>query len=405
MQIVKIANAIKIWSLMMRRKLEIIFGSLAFLTFSLSVANAAEGEEKVDEESVKIQDLSEKNVRVKAATKLKNKAVDKLEQLQKENPFFPDWPVEEFDYFISPLLGFAVEKRSYPSYTLTSSVFEYGLTGALTGIPVVPSNPGLTTGLLLGKAWGKEDKLKINQGGSSLDGDGSKYQRTFGQVFFTTYYKAFRNRLGLKRGVFSFSTEGMDLVSSHSVGLENDAGILILPFLSGHYAISLDRAWTEKFNNPFLIDFDQWLFGKIAFSSLKTSLAFGPGYNTVKQVDAVEGAEDLTYKQSSGYLKAQFSSNPFWKILFSASAKYILSKDGSVTLDGIRLPDEDLYAPKEAGLPSDSLAANWFLGLDRLLGGMGVGYQVNLTITNYGDSEKKSVQRTSGFVVNYSIGL
>ena len=382
-----------------------LFSGLMLAILAIDIAMAADVEETLSDDNVKVGDLKEKNGRVKAATKLKKNALDKIEQLQKDNPFFPDWPVDKFDYFISPLLGFAAEKKSYTDYTVTNSTFEYGLAGALTGIPVVPSNPGLTSGLVLGKAWGKQDKLKVSQGGRSVDGDATKYQRSYGEVFFTSYYKAIKDRLGIKRGVITFPTGSFAGASSHSIGVENDVGLLILPFLSGHYSISLDRAWYSSFNDPFLNDFDQWLFGKMAFSSIKTSLAFGPGYNIAKQVISDNAAEDITYKQSSGYLKAQFSSNPFWKILVSASAKYILSKNGSLTLAGVRLPEDDLYAPQETGLPADSIAANWFFGLDRFLGGMGMGYQVNLTITNFGDSEKKSVQRTSGFVVNYSVGL
>jgi hypothetical protein len=72
---------------------------------------------------------------------------------------------------------------------------------------------------------------------------------------------------------------------------------------------------------------------------------------------------------------------------------------------GIRLPEEGLYDPKEKGLPAESLAASWFIGFNRLLGGMGAGYQVNLTITDMRDKSKKSTTRTSGWVINYSIGL
>jgi len=365
---------------------------------------SAQSEEDVSDEPIKAENLGSKEERKNVGKKLKKDLFKKLDAVDLDIHFFPDWPVSSFDYFISPIVGFASEKKEYSGLSRTSTIFEAGMGLALTDIPVVPKNPGFTMDLMGGKAWGGEKVSSSSGAKEDLKAESSSYQRVFGKIYFTGYYHALRWKLGVKRGRMEYGSDLWEDNNSQSFGIENDLGFLILPFFSGHYTLTMDRVWQDAYSDPFLVEYDHWLHGKIASSTIKTSFDLGPGYTTSKQTEA-STPKNLSYDQSSSYVKAQFSSNPFWKFTLLASAKYILSKEGEVKLLGVRLPEEGLYDPKEKGLPADSLAASWFIGFNRLLGGMGAGYQVNLTITDMRDKTQKSTTRTSGWVVNYSIGL
>ena len=370
-----------------------------------AAANAdAPDEETLEGESIPATELGSKDSRKKVGSKLKKDLLKKMELPEVEIKLFPDWPVQSFDYFISPIVGYAVEKKSIPGGSVSSAVYEGGLGAALVGIPIQPSNPGLTLDLLGGKVWGgvKNVSSSAANGDEKLDLDATNYQRSYGALYFTGYYKALKLRLGLKRGQILYSSQEWRENSNQSFGVENDIGLLVLSSLSGHYTISMDRVWLDSFSDPLLVEYDHWLHGKVASSVLKSSFDIGPGYSTSREVEK-SGASALT--QSVSYAKAELTSNPFWKFSLTASAKYILSKSGELELTGVRLPEEGLYDPKEKGLPADSLSANWFLGFQRLLGGMGVGYQVNLTITKMSDSDLKTTTRTSGWVVNYTMGI
>ncbi|MEI8027493.1 MAG: hypothetical protein WCI18_14185 [Pseudomonadota bacterium] len=370
-------------------------------------AAAKEGtpdEETLKDESIPAEELGSKDSRKKVGAKLKKDILKKIELPPLEIKLFPDWPVQSFDYFISPIVGYAAEKKSIPGGSVSSAIYEGGLGAALVGIPIQATNPGLTVDILGGKVWGGVKNVSsssANEGGK-MDLDATSYQRSYGAVYFTGYYKALKLRLGLKRGQIDYGSQLWQVNNNQSFGVENDIGVLVLSWLSGHYTLSMDRVWLNSFNDPRLVEYDHWLHGKIASSTLKSSFDLGPGFSTSREVEK-SGTSALT--QSVNYAKAELASNPFWKFSITASAKYILSKSGELELTGLRLPEEGLYDPKEKGLPADSLSANWFVGFQRLLGGMGVGYQVNLTITQMGDRALKTTTRTSGWVVNYTMGL
>ena len=370
-----------------------------------AAANEGNAADKPNQsESIPAEELGSKNSRKKVGAKLKKDILKKMELPQVEIELFPDWPVQSFDYFISPIVGFAAEKKSIPGGSLSSAVYEGGLGLALVGVPIQPTNPGLTIDILGGKVWGgvKNVSSSSTKKDGKMDFDGTGYQRSYGAIYFTGYYKALKLRLGLKRGQIDYSSQLWNVNNNQSFGVENDIGILVLSWLSGHYTLSMDRVWLSSFSDPLLVEYDHWLHAKIASSALKSSFDFGPGFSTSREVQN-SGVSALT--QSVSYAKAQLTSNPFWKFSVAASAKYILSKSGELELTGLRLPEEGLYDPKEKGLPADSLSANWFVGFQRLLGGMGIGYQVNLTMTQMSDSALKTTTRTSGWVVNYTMGL
>jgi hypothetical protein len=251
-----------------------VFSSCFSLTLGADKAYSAETaasttavdsiEETLSDEPIKAENMGSKDARKNAGKKVKKDLLNKIDSLKVDIPFFPDWPVGSFDYFISPIVGFAAEKRSFGSDSISVALYEAGLGVALTGIPVVAKNPGLTLDLLGGKAWGGEKIVSQSWAQEDFETKSSNYQRVFGKIYFTGYYQYVKWRLGVKRGRMDYSAADWGYNDTQNFGLENDIGLLILPFFSTHYTLTMDRVWTEQYAKPFLVEYDHWLHAKIA---------------------------------------------------------------------------------------------------------------------------------------------
>jgi len=327
---------------------------------------------------------------------------------------FPDWVTSEFDYFFNPIVGFASQKFDYPTFSRLITVGELGGTFGLSGIPLVANNPGLGMGASVGSAFGSYQMAE----GTKLEwkGSGSAYQRNFGDGTMTWYGGFFRNQIRIAKASMVYKAPDWKASNIQSASIENDAGWRLNENLSAHYRLSLDKAWTESISQSQLTGWDHWFYGQFRFHPLGLLSNFGPGVSFIRQRDfkSILTQSDILNTSRLGqessfkmtYVKVVLQMNPIWKLIGVSSTKWnLLSQSTGPQTAFPRLPQESIYNVKELGLSSDSLSSSNFIGLANLLGGLSVGYQTNLTITNLSDPAQKQTTRTSGLALNYSLAI
>lgn len=333
-------------------------------------------------------------------------AIDKLKEKIKES-IFPSWPVPGFDWSLDPVAGF--ETRTYYADDTETSVAttELGLRASLKGLPFMPTNPGVTSDVMVGGTFGASGNYSQKTAGSSEETelDGYTYKRYWGGLGFTILYHQFKNRIQFRRGILTPSTDDRPVVTSN--GITNDFGILIFSWISGHYTLGIDRVFLSTQDDTFLSEVDHWLHVRFFTDFLKAYFDIGPGYTDSEQIIAPSGADGLktTTKQSTSYFLALAGLNPFWKFVAKMRAKYVLDSSGESILGGdLQLPEQDLNQPTDTGIPADSLVSSLFVGLENIFGGFGIGYQVNLSVYNMSekDGKKKETIRQDGFAVAYT---
>lgn len=57
---------------------------------------------------------------------------------------FPDWPPQDFDWHLGPIVGMSYAENRSEAGKIRSTTFEGGLASGLSGIPIVPGNPGFS---------------------------------------------------------------------------------------------------------------------------------------------------------------------------------------------------------------------------------------------------------------------
>lgn len=316
---------------------------------------------------------------------------------------FPDWSPESFDWNIGPIAGFRARQTDVDGLRTDVVSSEFGLGVRVHGIPLVPGNPGLTVQPYGSYTWGNRTEKVKDADLSETESTG--FQRSWYGVVGRFYYRAFRYSLDLGQGQILHDKDAFVDISARRI--QNDFGLMILPFFSAHYTLTSLTVTESGEDKPGIEELDHWLHGRLAFSLFNFNLDVGPGMSRSEYSGRT--ASDQPFKKiatvESLYMKALTSLHIFWKLGASGSAKYIIHADKDDGLqDGIeQLPYEGLAQRKSlAALPDGSLEASVFFGLRDLFAGFGVGWQYYYLEQK---SSPKEISRNSGFALVYSADI
>lgn len=318
--------------------------------------------------------------------------------------WFPSWPTDSFDWILQPILAFKyTEGVNETTGTTKTMAVEGGVAAGLSGIPVVPGNPGFTTGPRIGGAYGYSRSEVKDPAGVSSDG-GFHYRRQWGGLDNAVYYKSFRYGLNLTRGLLKAIEEDRRLQSFRA---DNDFGLLLRTWLSGHYSLSHSRAYHTKFYSPFLVENDHWLHARIFTNFMGFAFDIGPGVTEVSAWD-FNGKNKIGSGTVNYFLmRTQFSV--LWKLVGEGIGKYaVQASEKRLGLYATeRLPDEDLNQPTTLSMPEDSFLGSLFFGVKDLFFGVGAGWRYNIQILNVaekGDSTRETT-RNHGLGLYYEVRL
>jgi hypothetical protein len=317
------------------------------------------------------------------------------------DPLFPDWSVEPFDWFASPVIGFQLNTLDNDSGTVRTTTLEGGLMAGLEGISVMPGNPGLTWGVGAGAAWGYATSVLSDSGDdrkSSLH-----YQRKWGGISATYYYKFFRYKLGLSKGRLNFSEFPDDLVQSFKVN--NDFGFLIKNWISAHYTLNYLKAYKDKFDSPFLLETDNWVHTRFFTDVMDFVFDVGPGFTQTTAYD-IEGESEIA-KGTTNYFLIKTQMTLFWKVVGVGLGKYAYESSEKFlgTYATTRLPEDQLNEPSTLSIPEDSFQGSFFLGIKDIMFGVGAGWRYNIRVLNASgknDTERETT-KDQGFGLYYEV--
>ena len=214
---------------------------------------------------------------------------------------FPDWQTDNFDFRWGPIIGGRTRETIVGGLKTDTISSEFGLGARVSGIPLIPSNPGITLEPYAAITWGnRTQKVK----GAALDTtESSGSQRHWYGAVSRFYFKSFRYSLDLGRGKITYDDDDFGDVTSSRIA--HDFGLLALSFLSGHYTITALNVDAEDGSQARIRELDQWLHARAAFSLLDFTLDAGPGHTRTKYSGQVPGGAvtDLGTVDAS-YLKA-----------------------------------------------------------------------------------------------------
>lgn len=314
----------------------------------------------------------------------------------------PDWGTRDFDWFAGPVFGFKYTDVSADGQPRTkSTTLEGGLTAGLSGIPVVPGNPGFQFAPDAGVAYGYN--FARIEGKDGTERTSSHYRRQWVGFGETLYVHWFRYRLDLRYGRLT-PTENPDaVVQSQKIG--NDFGVLILPWLSQHYTLDYLRAYGKRTSSTLLKDYNHWLHTRMFFDLMSFVVDLGPGFTQTTEYDSANG--DELAKGHVDYFLTKLAANPFWKFVADGQAKYVYAsseeKLGAYATQ--RLPEDELNEPTTLAMPEDSFMGSLFLGVKDLFFGVGAGWRQNVQVLNVRrkDGAEKQTIKDQGFGLYYEV--
>ena len=308
----------------------------------------------------------------------------------------PDWGAASFDWNIFPVVGFEAQKDLDSG--VAQNTLEFGLQVGLTGVPVVPGNPGLQLAPTVGAAYGLVSVTPRE--GKTQAGD---YVRLWAGNNFIMPLKFYRNVLSLRYG----HVKGKLTPVAQSFALADDNAILVLPFFSAHYTYTYTRLFSDSWSQVGLQSNDNWLHTRFFTSVLNAYIDLGPGLTYYRFYDqALTSAPEIATARVTDF-RLFLGSDIFWKLAASGSFRYVMSADVSDLAQksgNVRLPTEPIGAPSTLVVqPYDSLIGSAFFGLKNLIGGLSVGYQYNFNAQHFlgKDGKKTKVDKRQGFGVSY----
>ena len=284
--------------------------------------------------------------------------LEEEEEKRHRSPWFPSWGRPGWDWHFNPIVAYQMASETTPAGTEETNTEEIGLHAGLTEIPLVPGNPGVGLGVGGVAAWGLTSNLTTANGTESAT---IPYRREVGTVGLTGYYGWVREELDLLRGRLEYLDQEHTMVQSAHVKLDN--GLLVLSWFSAHYTYEYLRAFTDQYDDPFLVQQDHWIHGRFTTDILNFFVDLGPGvtYATVYQPVPTGGTQEGA-NGTTDYVKALTGLHLFWKLGATAQAKYVFDSTANATgaYAGTRLPEEELSQPSELAEPADSVQ-NHFL--------------------------------------------
>ncbi len=315
---------------------------------------------------------------------------------------FPDWPTTEFDWFVAPIIGVKFASTEVDGKAKRSdTTIEGGLAAGLIGIPVPAGNPGAALAPDVGAAYGYNHSSTKRVDGHELATD-SHYRRHWLGTAATFYAHYFRYRLNVRLGELAALEAPHTTI--HSLGVGNDFGVLILPWVSQHYTVNYLRGYLNN-DKKFLEDFDHWLHTRLFFTFMSTVCDFGPGFTQTWEYNS-ESGKPLAAGHSN-YLLVRAGFNPVWKLVADGQFKYIYDSDDSRLglYAGMRLPEDELSTPNTLSMPEDSFMGSLFLGVKDIVFGIGAGWRTNIQVLNVNrhHGADNTTTRDQGFGLYYEL--
>lgn len=320
-------------------------------------------------------------------------------------PFLPSWSPDAFDFRLGPILGVRARSTSFGGKEYDTIASEIGLGARIRGIPLIPKNPGITIEPYGSYTWG--NRTEKQKAAALSETESSGFQRYWYGFVSRFYFNFLRYSLDYGQGKINYDDKiFVDLEANRWV---NDFAILLLPYLSAHYTLSLYELEESRYAKPSIEEIDHWFHLRMAFSLFDFWLDLGPGFTTREyfgQTDpAAPFAKIATIDES--YLKALAAFNLVWRLGASGSIKYVYDADSAGAINDTidQLPNETLSENKSlAHLPKGSIEGSAFFGIRQLLAGFGVGWQLYYLELNNDDAEKQ-ISRNQGLVVTYDSGF
>ncbi len=321
-------------------------------------------------------------------------------QNQVPSVFFPNWPAPGFGVGLRPVLGYSLTKINLAGSALALSEFEIGGEVGLHGIPLKSGNPGLYIAPKIGYAFGAIDART-----PQITLISETYNRAWIGNEFIFSLNWFKYSLGL--GYAKIFPKGL-IKTIQSYQIQQDFGILILPYLSQHLTLTQGRTFGENTDNWSEIPFDIWLHTRFFTSVLDFSFDIGPGVTTTKERKINSNNKFDISETSVTYLKALTSFHVFWKLGMSGGMRYGLQDSGQKIESDVlfnRTPLNDLNSAPEGTFKKDHLQANLFVGLSNVYAGLGIGwiYTYSLTHALELSGEKRHKDSRQGFGINYEL--
>lgn len=320
--------------------------------------------------------------------------------------WFPPWLPYRMIFSLQPILGAGVSSDSVGGVNTTRVMSEFGAAIGVNAISLVSGNPGLYVSPEIAYAVGTDNR-ETEVDGNKTEEDSSFTRRLIGADFHILYY-FYRHILGIKFGKLEYSGDLDDEVNTFS--LYNDFGFLILPFLSAHLSLDYLTIYESKMSDPMHEEKDHWVHASVFFEFLNSNLDFGPGFTMIDVYSKTNNEWNKVTSGQSDYFLAKGRMDLFWKLYFSASAKYVYNapKEYNGDIAKMHLPVSDVSDPKAyTTIPEDSMEYDIFIGGHNLIGGLGFGWKYHEMIFNYNekDGKERSSKKDQGYTVSYTLAL
>lgn len=326
------------------------------------------------------------------------KAEDDPYHLQ-EKQYFPEWPLLRRTWGLSPQIGFVSREEKRENFSRRITIAEGGLQLSLRDYTILSNNsPGLIWRPLIGFNFGATSQ-KLNTAGSSQTLN-SRFSRSYVGAEFNYFYRYLRYRVQIRTGQISYDDN--ELANIRETAVLNDLGLRITQYLSTHLLYETSHIDSDNSN---LSVHNLWLYAKYRLEALDMDWAFGPGLTFTDELNIFDEEGLRTVDIDTQYLLSTLNWNILWRFGFNAGARYVFGSTaptGSLPLD---LGQRPLAAPAvyrdDIGAAEDSLGVEAFIGIRRLFGSFGVGYQWQRFYDNYSDDDERRERSSQGFTVLY----
>jgi hypothetical protein len=345
----------------------------------------------------------------KAMGQEKNKdRTKKNHKRQDRSSLFPDWSPDGFDWTVGPVLASQVATSERDDVKVQTTAFELGLRAGVTGVPLVPGNPGATVGVAATYAAGTFSERTTSDADPGGETYTTRSTRSLGEVTARVYAGCYRHTLALSRGRLEYAEkDDLQIPPVQSLAVTNDMGVLIIPWISEHLTWRNTRAFSTKFARPFLTEDDFWLHTRLQAEMLSLLFDIGPGFTLSTEYSAEDAEKEVLAKGRTDYVKLLSSANLFWKVGAALAAKYVYNstEEELGELADRRLPDQELGQQNRLAPPEDSLLLSAFIGVRDVFAGLGLGYHYNMQVYHMGDEPDDAGEGGETKIVETGFGL
>jgi hypothetical protein len=373
-------------------KIQILGGIMKVISLSLLLASLLSTAVKAENYNYEDREISQDKTTQNGGSQKSSKK--NSSNLSKH--IFPSWGQRKFRVSVAPLMGYRQTKQTNDEGSIDRIETEGGIAAGVYNINIIPGNPGLSLSPYGGYTWGY--RRESNEGIFDAGAEGSGYNRLWYGLEGSFTYKWLKETLGLEKGDIKYDTD-FERVQSNLVWL--DSGVLILPFLSGHYKYTYRTVFRDSKDELYYKESDNWVYASMFFDVMNFQLNLGPGFSSATQYSSLDFKEIATGETT--YFLARAHADIFWKIGLNAQARYIFSAaDFLPSPEVSQLPTQGLNDPSViTSLPTNSWDVYAFVGARNIFFGLGFGYQYTLKILDYGNALGEQRDQTQGYVITF----